>query len=470
MKTWILRIVLTVAFALIVGTPIFWRGETRASDTSAERIVVITSHNEQIRQELEHAFASWHEREYGEPVAIDWRKFGSSEILRQLRAQYTSLARAGSEDNGAGYDLAFGGGDYLFGKLKSGITAVGTDGSPRSISITQPIEFDADFVREVFPDQTLANRPLYDPDGHWWGVVLSSFGIVYNHDVLANLGIDEPQTWSDLGDWRYFGWVALADPSHSGSVRVTYEAIVQRYGWDRGWGSLRRIGANTRYFTAESQQVPLDVSSGEVAIGMCVDFYGRYQAQMVGKNRVGYIAPAGETVVNADPIALLRGAPNAELARRFVRFLLLPEGQAVWSFRAGDPMGPVQYELRRLPIRYDMYEKYLNRMVDRVNSFEIASALPPGTPAYFDVIPTVMHAMIIDVHDELRAAWSAINATEPGPAQDALIDRFDALPFTLEELQTSARAWREDPEARTRDRLAWTKFFREQYREIASLR
>ena len=46
-------------------------------------------------------------------------------------------------------------------------------------------------------------------------------------------------------------------------------------GWHRGMSELLKIAANARYFTDSSSIVPNDVSRGEAAAGMAIDFYAR---------------------------------------------------------------------------------------------------------------------------------------------------------------------------------------------------
>jgi hypothetical protein len=489
MSPWPARIAVLILMVVIVGLPFAWQPHEPASDARALRLVIISPHNEQIRYETEAAFSDWHEQQFGQPIEIDWRSVGgTSDIERLLESQYTKLAEAGRADEGVGIDLVFGGGDYSHEyKFKRGVTVTMPDGQKRQVSITQPIgQFFTDaFIAEVYPDPMIADRHLYDPDGYWWGIVLSSFGIVYNRDVLHVLQIDEPRTWSDLADGRLIGWIALADPSHSGSVRVTYEAILQRYGFDRGIATLRRAFANARYFTASSSRVPIDVSAGEAAAGMCIDFYGRFQAQQVGQAalvdgpRVAYVAPAGQTLITADPIAVLRGVKDVPgepmqeqrltLSLRFIRFLLSERGQALWCMPVGDPMGPREFELRRLPVRRGMYDAYLERMTDAVNPFLIAEPVPEGTPSYFSVVPVLLHAMCMDVHDDLRAAWGAINETSDLTQRAAMLAMFDALPFTQQQLLNAPDRWKRQPGAKDADRLTWTRFFREKYRQVAAM-
>jgi iron(III) transport system substrate-binding protein len=92
---------------------------------------------------------------------------------------------------------------------------------------------------------------------------------------------------------------------------------------------------------------------------MCIDFYGRSAEEDVrkadGTSRVGFIAPLGGTSISVDPIGLLRGAPDPEIATAFIEFVLGEPGQKLWSFRVGEPGGPHQHALRRLPVRHDLY-------------------------------------------------------------------------------------------------------------------
>src|SRR5260221_447862 len=46
-------------------------------------------------------------------------------------------------------------------------------------------------------------------------------------------------------------------------------------GWKRGMSDLLKIAANARYFADSSPLVPIDVSRGEAAAGVAIDFYAR---------------------------------------------------------------------------------------------------------------------------------------------------------------------------------------------------
>ncbi|MEL7074249.1 MAG: hypothetical protein AAGK34_09530, partial [Planctomycetota bacterium] len=158
--------------------------------------------------------------------------------------------------------------------------------------------------------------------------------------------------------------------------------------------------------------------------------------------RIRYRDAAGQTVVDADPISLLRGAPNPELAKRFIRFCLTVEAQSLWQLPPSDPDGPQRFALRRLPIRTEVYEHLGDRMLDRVDPFSDAkAAVHPNRAARAFIVPLFV-AMAMDHRDELREAWNAIVEHPSYPSSDAVVmagdvqdpelrlmlERFDALP------------------------------------------
>jgi len=491
------KIAVAVAMLIVIGLPFLFRPEAADVPAGAERLVVITPHHEQIRIEFERAFSAWHEANHGAPVAVDWRQpGGTSEIRKQLRAQYSAAVETGriapdgaAEPGTMSYDLLFGGGSYEHSQMKRGVT-VSVEGGDVSVPISAPAGFTKEQMHKWFPADSLGGEPLYDPDQHWIGVALSSFGIVYNTDALDIIGVEEPMSWDDLRDPAYQGWLAMADPRASGSVATAFQKILDGYGWDRGWATLRDLSANARYFSGSSRRPPLDVSAGEAAAGVAIDFYGRSQSDAIlapgqapEDSRVQYVDPRGAVFFDPDPITLLRGAPNPELARRFIAFLLSPEGQAVWQMpaRGDEPgLGPVENELRRLPIRRVMYEDHFASFIDKVNPYEIAEPLP--NRGWRSMIGPMMGAFGIDNHTELEHAWRALNdvrATGDERLTAELETLFYAMPthempdgtellFSPENYSTIRNEWR-DPEKAARAKIRYTMFFRSNYKQIVRL-
>jgi ABC-type Fe3+ transport system substrate-binding protein len=411
--------VIILALIATVALPFVLRPERTAAARTDESLVVITPHNEAIRQEFAAAFPKWYEARTGRSITIDWRVIGgTSEIARFLEGEYVASfqnhwtnelrrpwssevlggfhnsrlpANASPEAReareaflasnvGAGIDLFFGGGTYDFVRQAQAGRIVDS-------GIIQ--RFPEWFRDDVIP-RHFAGEEYWDQEGRWVGTVLSSYGIIFNRDSLQRLGVASiPRQWDDLKDPRLAGEVALADPTKSGSIAKAFENVIQQQmqrrlvalqaaggadpkaiearaiseGWRDGLALMQLIGANGRYFTDTSQKPPIDVAAGNCAVGMCIDFYGRQQEEAIrrrgGGEHIGYATPMGGSVSSVDPVALMRGAPNREAAVAFIEFVMSMEGQKLWNFRPGTPGGPEHYALRRMPVRRDFYREEL---------------------------------------------------------------------------------------------------------------
>jgi ABC-type Fe3+ transport system substrate-binding protein len=328
---------------------------------------------------------------------------------------------------GVGVDLFFGGGEPDFtSQAKKGRLV------PLRVFDSQP----ALFAKDGPIPETFTGERYYPADHVWVGTSMSQFGICYNPDVLKRLKISAPTTWGDLGDSRYAGTLALADPTKSGSVARAFELLVQSEmqraaapddGWANGLRLIQRMSANARYFTDSASKIPQDVGQGNAAAGMCIDFYGRSFAEELtsksGEPRVVWIAPLGGTTLSGDPVAVLIGAPHPEVAQDFVEFCLSPEAQTLWFGKPGTPGGPKTRALHRTPIRRDVYtpENLANSTMPDAKPYEDRGNFTYQrelTGASFNTLRQLVKIMCIDSHEEMKSAWLAIR--DAGMPADAL--------------------------------------------------
>ncbi|MCH2147693.1 MAG: hypothetical protein MK073_07755, partial [Phycisphaerales bacterium] len=184
------RAVAIIVGCLIVlfGVPMYFQEERDAVDKGAANVIIITPHNEQIRFEFARAFEQWHSEVYGQDVNVVWSvPGGTSEIRRMLQSQYKHALESGHPVGGEA-DLVFGGGSYEHTVLSKSID-VEQDGELLTTTITAPFHIDSALLDDVYPQKEIGDTPLYDPNGYWYGVALSGFGIVYNNHVLEELGV-----------------------------------------------------------------------------------------------------------------------------------------------------------------------------------------------------------------------------------------------------------------------------------------
>lgn len=427
----------------------------------------------------------------------------------------------------ADIDIFFGGGEYDHRTaFNHGLTV-----APWPEDQPPPGLFEQEGL-EMIPRQ-LSGETWRSPT--LFGVVVSTFGICYNKDRLRELGVSAPTSWDDLANPKLFRQVGVADPTKSGSIAKAYEMIIQQKvqqavlaagftnnditrfesafdktqskpwiipanvpiqyqqaveaGWLQGLQLIGRIGANARYFTDSASKVPIDVSKGDAAMGLAIDFYARYQAEYSrapdGTERMAFVTPDSGSSVSSDPVSLLRGAPHKEHAVRFIKFVLSDEGQKLWNYRPGEVGGPIKYPLRRLPIRRSFYPSDLpsiqkvfedhrpyltdNLADPAINPYEIAKKFTyrrRWTGHHFNVHRNLIKAMCLDAGEELKSAWEAIQLHGGARLNPSAMSALSAMPDGFN--------WRSaidgDSQANQLDTMRrWVMHFRQTFKKAKAL-
>jgi ABC-type Fe3+ transport system substrate-binding protein len=527
--------------AILVLVPIVLRHtvaepkKTRTeSSAPARKLVIVTPHSEAIRFEFARAFEQHVRETDGAVVEIEWRTpGGTSDITRYVDDLYVSSFRrywqarrelgpwtakvahgfndhrirpddptADSEirtartvflasDAGIGIDLFFGGGQYEMEKQARKGHAVDA-----GILKRRPEWFIDEIIPRKFQGET-----FYDSEGRYYGTCLAAFGICYNRDRISALSDStSPIRWGDLGDPRFHRAVIVADPTKSGSINKCFEMLIQERmadalarksaeedeaealsrGWAEAMNLIRRIGANATVITDSASKVTRDVAAGEAAVGMCIDVYGRTEAEWTRtetdgrEERLVYVDPRGGTSYSTDPIMMFRGASEPELAADFIEFVLSEKGQKLWDYRLGTPGGPVQYALRRLPIRRDLYTPAHRMFMADPDAAPYEPAEPflyrgSWTGPYFNLIRVLVKCMVIDPLPELQRAWTAIlDAGGPDVVPNA-VETMNRLPFGYAECADASSSLIPGGGRKEADILAtrreWSEFFRKQYIE-----
>ncbi len=515
--------------AALLIVPFALRPAREADSATARRLVVLTSHNEAIRYEMTRGFQRYL-RARGQPsVAIDWRSpGGTSEISRYLASEYRSafdqyfarktgralsergaqaftnakqstagddepaLARRLFLDSNVGIriDLLFGGGSYDFMQHAAAGRLVDS-----GIVTHHPELFGAHAI-----PQTVGGEPYWDAQGRWVGVCVSGFGICYNREALGRLGITRvPTRWSDLADPRLAGHIALADPSKAGSAGKAFEMVVQQAmstalgragspangsageaqalagGFDDGLRLIRQIAGNSRYFADQASKITQDVRSGSAAAGTCIDFYGRFDSDPPGpQQRLGFALPEGGSAMDSDPIALLRGAPAADLGRSFIEFVISPAGQAIWAYKTGVPDGPEKYALRRTPILPLMFEPARRGLLADPDSNPYVAAREftyhaSWTGPLFRALSFVIRVMCVDTEEELHEAATALERNHNPIRARALFDDMALVSYAVVKDEIAPTLAQGDPlgEVALQNRLVTS--LSQQYARVAEL-
>lgn len=405
---------------VVLGGLALLSSPSKANAEGALHLEIVSPHWEGMRYEVATGFDRYR-RERGEPtVKLNWLDVGgTSDILRFVNSEFKR------SPDGIGVDVVYGGGIDPFMELKKA----------RLLSPISETAFEG-----LDRAQQVAGNPLHDPDLEFASAVVSTFGILCNKTLLSRRGIPQPKSWSDLADPRFATWLSLGDPRRSGSNHLMFEVFLQGFGWERGWEFIGRISSYARVILPSSPQVGRDVVNGEAACGLQIDSHATAQIAQFGAERLSFTIPLDLPVMNGDGVAILRGAPNPELAQDFVRYLLSDAGQRRIYLRLGVPGGPERFDLARVPIRPEL----------------LKAGLPSG------VSTDPFTAAVTMKYDPALGArrWNIVNDL----ARVFLIDRVTApdqpfyLPVTEATVETLARSdvWK-TPQERLKVIAAWRK-------------
>jgi iron(III) transport system substrate-binding protein len=166
-------------------------------------------------------------------------------------------------------------------------------------------------------DKAATPAQFRDPDDHWIGTNVHLLVILQNTNLLP--ASEAPKSWGDLLDPKWKGKIAFTDPANSGSAFTNVTMLVQEWGGgDAGWKRVSQLLANAKVLN-RSTLVFQGVGNGEFPLGMSLEYAGLQWA--AGGAPVKVVYPQDGTVAQMEGVGLIRGAPNAEAAKKFVDYI-----------------------------------------------------------------------------------------------------------------------------------------------------
>ena len=405
-------------------------------------LTIISPHWEGITKSFDLAFKNWYKQQTNKKVKINWLSQSPRFIELEFQRKQESI----------GVDIYFGGGvdTYMMFAEKGYFT---------SYKIPQPQ------LRQL--PKHIYGIPIYDPGYQWYAATISSFGIMQNEELRKKFDLPRVTTWEGLTQYELRGKIGAADPRLSGSALMIYEIILQKYGWENGLEIITKIGANIKGFLSGSNLIPKQIVRGQVIYGMTIDFYAYAEMAKLG-DRIKYILPSDAAVIAPDSIGILKGAPNIEIAKKFVDFVLSESGQKLWVLSNTDPEGPKwNSPLYRPAIIPRLYET-LGQRCTVPNPF--AQKIVPiqydplkgGTR--WKMVRDLVGVLIVDFHRQLASTWKLINECPIPEKREVALDILVQIPITENEAtQISINGW-EDQNFRNRKLKEWSDFTRKKFR------
>jgi ABC-type Fe3+ transport system substrate-binding protein len=418
-----------------------------ANAVAVDKVIVISPHRKSIQDEYIPKFQEYYKKNFNTEVQVDWLdQGGASDDLRFVRAKFAK------DPATSGIDIFWGGGASTFIDLSSD-------------KFLAAYQLPAD-LKPLLP-ATASGVSMTDGKGEWYASAISSFGIFFNRAFMKIMKITEPTTWNDLADPKYLNKISLADPRRSGTAGQMNMIIIQNLGWEKGWQLLNEVAGNNRAFTHSSSDPIKNVVAGDAVASMAIDFYALAKVSELGTDKLGFALPAAQTVLDPDPIAIMKGAPNRKAAERFVNFVLSNEAQKLLVLGSKETDGPKLSVLGRMAVNTQTYKDTEGRRINPFNPFteKTMFKLDSQKAAKLkSIVDDLIGAVIIDAHDELKAAWKIASVS---PAGSPIRKEFGAMPVTEAELLELSAKW-DDNVVRNQKINEWLSFSKAKFKKIAS--
>jgi iron(III) transport system substrate-binding protein len=185
----------------------------------------------------------------------------------------------------------------------------------------------------------------HDEKDRWYGTYETPQVIVYNSEAVR--AEDAPHDWDDIVDPKWRDKVLIRNPTPSDTMRVIFGAIIWRFyketgSADKGYDWLRKLDANVHEYTADGTLLMQKLARREGLVSLWDMPDVRLFKEQKGFP-VAYNVPTSGTPVVTDGIAIIRGAPHEEEARRFYEFVTTPESLVYAAQR-----------YYRIPVRTDL--------------------------------------------------------------------------------------------------------------------
>jgi ABC-type Fe3+ transport system substrate-binding protein len=413
---------------------------------ASDKIVIISPHRQSIQNEYIPAFKEWYQKKFSTDVNVEWLdQGGSNDDVKFL------LAKFKTNPNTSGVDVFWGGGSTTHTEIANA-------------KIADKIALPAPIASQVPTD--LGGYTLRNKEGTYISQALSSFGIFFNRAILKLEKLPEPTTWEDLGNIRFRDKINLTDSRKSGTASIQNHIMLESLGWDKGMELLHRLAGNAKNFATTSSDPIKAIVSGDIVATPSIDFYALAKIGDLGADKLGFTLPEGKTIIEGDPITILKGAPNRKVADRFVEYIFSTEGQMLLMLPKGSPGGPKVNTLGRLAVNTEAYKLSEGKRVNTLNPFTAKGFLKYDSDSAAKVrkvLDDLLGATMIDCHKDLREAWGRVLKAGAKPADVAA---FAKMPVTKDELTKLASQW-DNATFRNEKLNAWVKFAKEKFTSVA---
>jgi iron(III) transport system substrate-binding protein len=157
-------------------------------------------------------------------------------------------------------------------------------------------------------------------DQTWTAFAARARVVLVNTDKIKKE--DFPKTLWDLTEPRFKGKLVMAKPLF-GTTATQAACLFQAWGADKATDFYRKLHANGIELMPGNKQVAVGVGKGQFAIGLTDT--DDAVAEIEAGRPVTMLFTDGDTLFIPNTVAMIKGCPNPEGAKKLIDFLLSPE-------------------------------------------------------------------------------------------------------------------------------------------------
>ena len=170
-----------------------------------------------------------------------------------------------------------------------------------------------------------------DPDGYWTGMATDPLCFYSNKSFLKEKGLQPPTSWFDFLLPAYKDSLQFADPRTSGTgYQRIITMITLMHNEDLAFDYLKALKPSVQVYTEHGGGGIIPISTGQAGAGIffLVDaldaIVNKGYPCVISFPREGITAPI-------EAIALLKGAPQPELAKKFIDWAVSKQMQQLYT-------------------------------------------------------------------------------------------------------------------------------------------
>ncbi len=185
----------------------------------------------------------------------------------------------------------------------------------------EQLEANSDLLENYTPKDWDTIADVFKVGTNWLPYTGIVMVFVANTDLLTEEQM--PKKWIDLSNPDLREKISSARADKSGSSYMQLATVLNIYK-EKGWDVYKDILANF-VLSGSSSAVPRFVNDAEAAVGITLEDNAYRYVQ--GGGPVKIIYPEDGTTAAPDGLALVKGAPHAEAAKKFIDWALSKETQ-----------------------------------------------------------------------------------------------------------------------------------------------